>query len=286
MKISKYREGKSSSVVLFIVAPDFSVSCSDKVEIYANGSLAFSGVIYSFNSYKNGATISAYDNLRSLKSCATGTFINKKLSEIFNEICNKFRISSSVIDTKYIIPYLFFENKSYFEILSDAIEKTKIMTGLEYVITFENGIAKIKDFSSSADVYELDSSNILSYNIEKSYENLINYVEVYQMSVDSLYSKYSVQDDDLISKFGVIAKSYKVNKSYSASECEQMAKKYLEDGRQIDETLKISVIADKILKPFDVIKFNSSRYRVNNAILTASHNLHTYSLECQYIGGA
>lgn len=213
-----------------------------------------------------------------MKSYATGVYIYKTLSEIFNDICNKLGLLCTTVDTKYVISYLFFENDSYFDVLKEAISQTKIMTGIEYVFSVQNGKITLKALQENAVIYEVTDDNMLYFEEYVTNDNVINYVEVYQLSTGSIYSKYVEKNESSINSYGIISKSIKVNKGYTASECKKIARSYVDELSNEEHYMKIKVIADKIINIGDVIKVKQQLYLVTQTDLAMSNDKDVYTL--------
>ncbi len=284
IRISDYLKNRASSLILSVSTREIYPTTADTLEIYFDGVCQFKGKIYSYSKSKEGAEMLAFDTLRNFKSKMTGVYRNKKASQIFSDIGTKLGLKVESLDTSYVIPYLFFENKSCFEILEEALLQTKLMTGIEYVFCEEFDKIVLKKYENSGEIFEISDNVLMDDSLEVSNEDLINYVEVYQLTVDGIYAKYVEKDDELIKKFGIVSKSVKVNKSYTPSQCKLIAKNHLAEGVLQKKVRKIIVFAEKVIKSGDVFKVSGELYVVTEAILIINDKNKYYTLTLEYKG--
>lgn len=283
-KLSEYLKGKATSLVLSVIAKEIYPGCSNQIELYIDEDMVFNGKIYSYTKKSYGSTMWAYNGLRGFKSTVTGIYKNKKASEIFADICMCLDMPYKAVDTGYVIPYMFYESRTYFDILQDAFEQTKLMTGVDYIFMEKDGTITLIANDKTEASYEVSDSVLASRELEVSREDIVNYVEVYQMSENAVYKRYIEKDDELIEKFGLISKSVKVNLNYTESQCKIIANNYLSEGKIEVYNTEIEVVANTRIYVGDVFLIGEQKFTVTESVLYVDSDTNLYTLTLEFRG--
>ena len=93
--------------------------------------------------------IVAYDQLRYFKNKFTYVFSKKTATDIIKQMCDDFGLKAGTLEnTNYVIPSLVEENKTLFDITSDALDETVLNTGTMYTLYDNFGSIELKSLDN------------------------------------------------------------------------------------------------------------------------------------------
>ena len=120
------------------------------VFLKVNGTLFFKGYFFTNTFDRWGNTkIVVYDALRYLKAKSSIMIQNNTASQLLVELIAKDFVDTgtfplgAVEDTQYQIPWIMYEDKSYLDMLSDALKRTLLATGIVYNLYDDCGKLRI-----------------------------------------------------------------------------------------------------------------------------------------------
>lgn len=265
----------------------------DEVLLYAEKKGIFRGYIFQKQAAKeNSISILAYDQTRYLKNRDSFLFRNITASDIFKNICSKFKINTGEIDnTGYVIPNLVKDNATLWSVFKDALDITKSITNQNYVIYDDFGKLMLKNVKNLSVplFFSSDDKTMIDYNYKTDIDsNTFNRIKLFKHNRDDNVC-YAIAETEAesVNKWGVLQYSEIVDDEMNSAQAAELAKKILEAKNKINSRLSVIDFGDiniragvnvrvKINYPGGVI--NSSFY-VKECIHTFKNNLHTMKLE-------
>lgn len=240
----KATPGKLTFKMIF----DEKVQEGDQVSLKYRGQNVFLGYVFTRKLGKNNiVTVTAYDQLRYLKSKAYYVFKGKKASEIVQMIAADFKLTLGEIeDTKHVFEKRREDGTTLIDMIQGALSDTLRFTNKRYVIYDDYGKLTLKE-TESLKIKDLifDNTSGKDFDFESSIdkETYNQVVLDYVNDKEKKLEKYQVFDSENITKWGLLQYFEKVNRS-NATEAErrERANKMLKYYNQRTKTLKLKGI--------------------------------------------
>ncbi|UKS30149.1 hypothetical protein LOZ80_14900 [Paenibacillus sp. HWE-109] len=214
---------------------------SDNVEI-------FRGVIFSHSVNAGGSMqITAYDEAVYLtKSIDTRKFTNMKASAIVRELCDDFGIDiGDITDTGYVIPKLVLRDMSLWDMITTALTETRKQTGRRFWVQSANGLLNVIERGEKVVGFILDdSTNILDASYALSIEDMRNQIRVMGGDEEKKPIEFTVKDEAVIKKFGIMQHLERADSDLTRSQLEQLAKTLLEAKSVINDDANVTALGD------------------------------------------
>lgn len=172
----------------------------------------FYGYLFEKSKGKDGEIkCTAYDQLRYFKNKDTYCYKNRTYTELLKLIADDYGLiySSSVTDTKYVIPYGVEDDESIFNMLQHARQSTAYATGKLYILFDDFGSLTIKSIEDLMTDYLLTEQGFEDFNYKTSIDNEVyNRVQMYRDDGDTgNRAKYIYEDGTNINKWGILQKT-------------------------------------------------------------------------------
>lgn len=173
------------------------------VLLYVENKPIFFGFIFTKKRSADGnIKVTAYDQLRYLKNKDSIVYEGKTASEVITMLANDFGLKTGVIeDTKYKIATRTEKNKTLFDIVQGALDKTLQATKELYVLYDDFGKLSLKKTSSMALDILIDEHSVGDFDYTSSIDSdTYNKIKV----VSEKNEVYIAKDSKNINNFGVL----------------------------------------------------------------------------------
>lgn len=201
--------------------------------------------------------ITAYDQLRYLKTNETYVFDNLTASEVVKRICGDFkRKIGEIQDTKYKLGSQIFDNKDLLDIIWDCINMTLTNTKQLFFIKDNNGLIDLKNISTTVTDLCIDPEYLLyGFNYERSIDNdTYNQIKLVRDNKKTGEREiYVSKDSSNINKWGLLQFYEKVDDDMNPQQIKQKVDSLLSIKNRVEQKLSIDVIGEKNIRAGNVI---------------------------------
>ena len=209
----KATPGKLTFKMIF----DERVQEGDQVSLKYRGKNMFLGYVFVRKMTKsNIVSITAYDQLRYLKSKAYYVFKSKKASDIVKLIAEDFKLTCGEIeDTGHVFEKRREDGTSLIDMVQGALSETLRLTGKRYVIYDDYGELTLKETEKlKLEDLIFDNTSGKDFDFESSIdkETYNQVVLDYVNDKEKKLEKYQVFDSANITKWGLLQYFEKINK--------------------------------------------------------------------------
>lgn len=147
-----------------------------EIRVLYDGKEVFRGVLFKQDIGTDGQqSLTAYDyNVYLVKNTDTVVYKNKTATQILNDLCGKFGISTgNVANTSYMIKSHVSRGKTIFDIITIALTTTYKATGRKYRLTSAQGKLSLVDVTNNVKSYVAENErNITSASYSESIEDV------------------------------------------------------------------------------------------------------------------
>lgn len=194
-----------------------------KVLFYADGLGIFSGFVFTIEQDKMGVvSVTAYDQIRYLKTNASYSFVGKKLGDIIKRIATDMQLNVGQLeDTGYVIPTLTKEDTECLDIIDYGMMLTQNNTGKVFVFFDDFGKLSLRESGRMIAADIIGSKSLLSdykykSDIDSDTYNQIKLVRPNQETGQG--DTYVFRDGSNIKKWGLLQKYTKVDENLNAAQ--------------------------------------------------------------------
>jgi hypothetical protein len=197
---------------------------------------------------KKETVITAYDQLRYAKAKDTIVCKNDTVATLVNKMCNYFSLKmGQIADTHYKLPVSIQDDKTWLDIIYNAISDTLMNTGKWYALRDEFGSITLRNIEDlQLDIVLGDESLCFDYEYTKSIdENFYNQIKL-AMDNESTGKRevYIAKDSNSISKFGLLQYFEVLDKNGNPSQAKSKADMLLNLYNREVETLTLNCLGD------------------------------------------
>lgn len=271
----------------FLTGKGADIEVGDVIFFKIDNKEVFRGVVLSRGRSINGTRpIKCVDFLYYWsKNKDTFTFTNKKASDIFKDVANRFRIDiGQVDDTQYVIGDQVNPNQSLYDIMKMALETTYQQTGIRYNLRQKEGKACLLSLKNQTHAWVLESGkSIINYDYQETMENMFTAIKLVSQEEDNTWT-VELKNDSLISNYGFLQYFEVVDSKTNKSQAEGRAKTLLGEYGRIQRTLSVDGIGIPDVLSGDAIfikipELNVAKtYYVTSDTHTIKDNLHTMKI--------
>ena len=246
---------------------------------------------YVFKNGKNKSkeiNITAYDQLRYAKAKDTIVVKDDKVGSLIQKMCNYFNLKVGVIiGTGYTLPVSIADDKTWLDILYEAISETLLNTGRWYSLRDEFGAVSLRDLESLTIPLILgDESLVYDFEYEKSIdEDFYNQIKlVSDNEKTSKRDAYITKDGNSINKYGLLQYFEVLDKNNNPSQAKSKADMLLSLYNRETETLSLECLGDTRIRAGNSFYAQIEDIKLDKKLIvnTVTHNfvpIHTMSLE-------
>jgi hypothetical protein len=209
----------------------------------------FYGYVFKTSITQSGTTdITAYDQLRYLKSKETYVFTGKRADQIIQQIADDFGIKTGTLaNTGYAIPSLVEDAKTLFDIALDALDYTLINSGKMFFLWDDFGSLTLSDVEKcKLDLFLGDESLATSYTFTSDIDSE-TYNKIKLAKDNKTTGKrdiYIFQDSGNMKLWGVLQDYETVDDDMNEAQIKARGDQMLELYNRPKKSFKITAIAD------------------------------------------
>jgi len=267
------------------------------VRFSVDGKLVFFGYVFTKSKDRWGViSVTAYDQLRYLKSNESYVFSGMTAGQIIQQIANDFELEVGFIeDTGYAIPSLIKENKCCLDIINHAMQLTTLNNGKVYVFYDDAGklsLRKCEDLMSESIIGTKSLLTEYTYktDIDSDTYNQIKLVRPNKESGKA--DTYIVKDSSNISRWGLLQRYETVDEQMNEAQITEQAKTMLAYYNRVLRTLSVKSLGVPGLRAGSMVMINvpdlgdislSKFVMLEKVTHTYENMLHTMEIETRSI---
>lgn len=253
----------------------------DAVRICYDDVPYFIGWVFGIKSKKTpDIAITAYDQMRYLKTADTYVFDNPTATDIVNRIGSDYQMRMGEIqNTGVPLGRLIFDAKDLLDMVTDGINLTLRATKQLYYLKDDCGKLVFKNIATTVTNLCIDPESLL---IEWDYErtidsNTFNQIKLVRDNEDTGAREiYIAKDSGNIQKWGMLQYYEKVDDSLNPAQVQDKANALLLLKNRIEKKLSLDVIGDKRIRAGDVIYVSIPEEGIKQFLLCKSAK-HSFS---------
>lgn len=282
-------DGCSKLSFSYLRQKDMTVGNGSVVRFKYNGVNIFYGYVFKVEvSSDNQINVTAYDQLRYAKAKDTIVVSSDTVGSLIKKMCNYFGLTPGTIeDTGYTLPLAVQDDKTWLDIIYDAIGTTLVGTGNKYALRDEFGSITLRDLDNLGTTLVLgDQSLVYDYSYSKSIDDEF-YNQIKLASDNESTGRrdtFIVRDGNSLAKYGLLQYFEVLDKNVNQSQAIDKANKLLKLYNQEVETLSLSCIGDTSIRAGNSFYASIEDIKMNKRLIVKSvtHNFlpnHTMDLE-------
>lgn len=269
-----------------------------KVQFYVDGVEIFLGFVFVTEQDRWGiVSVTAYDQLRYLKSAASYSIEGKKLNEIIQQIATDMQLQIGTLeDTGYIIPTLTKESTECLDIIEYGLMLTQYNTGKTFVFFDDFGKLSIKEAKNMrSDILIGNGSIITDYSYKSDIDSdTYNQVKLVRPNKETGQGDtYNFSDSTTIKKWGLLQKYVKVDENLNEAQINEQGNIMMAYYDRVLKTISVDGVggvpglragAMAMFKIKDVPELSGGLFLLLDKVKhTFSNGEHTMSLEAKII---
>lgn len=218
IKLTSERRG-APETLRFTVLKDSGLNFTegDAVSLKVDGKKVFFGFVFTKKRDKEQQIeVTAYSQLRYLTNKDTYVYANKRASDVLSMIAKDFNLQlGSVDNTQYVIPKQIEENSTLFDIILNALDKTLLATGVQYILYDDYGKLTLKSIQNMKLDLLVDAETGENFTYESSIdENTYNKIKLcYKNDETGVTDVYVAQDSQHFNEWGILQFFESIDKS-------------------------------------------------------------------------
>ena len=194
-----------------------------KVQFYVNGRGIFEGYVFTIEQDRQGVVeVTAYDQLRYLKTNESYAFIGKTLGEIIQQIATDMQLQTRTLEnTGYVIPMLTKEDTQCLDIIDYALGLTQYNTGKTYSLFDDFGKISLREAGSMLSAEIIGNRSLLTdYTFKSDIDSdTYNQIKLVRPNKETGQGDvYIFNDSSTISKWGLLQKYEKVDENLNEAQ--------------------------------------------------------------------
>lgn len=219
--------------------PDIEVEKGNQCAFYWDGKERFRGIIMRLSqTHKRMATIKAYDNAIYLANNSdTFVYKNKTGTQIFTDICSRFGLEYTAVDTDYKISKLTMPNTTCIDAIWSALAKTYRATGKRFYVLSQEGKLNLISRADNLVQWVLEEgANITSFTRDVSIEEVKTRVKIFS---DANKVVAEAKDEAIEAYIGVLQHAEGAKDKLKKAKLKEMAKTLLDEMKNASESFTI-----------------------------------------------
>ena len=268
---------------------DLRIQNGSVVRFKYNGANIFYGYVFKHEQNKaKEITVTAYDQLRYCKAKDTIVVKNDTIDSLVRKMCNYFGLKAGTLtSTGYKLPVSVQDDKTWLDIIYNAISDTLMNTGKWYCLRDEFGSIAVRDLQDlQLDLVLGDESLAYEYEYQKSIDdNFYNQIKIVSDNESTgKRDAYITKDSGSIAKYGLLQYFEVLDKNYNPSQAKAKADALLKLYNREVETLELDCLGDTKVRAgtsfFGQIEdINLNRRLIVRSVTHKFIPVHTMSLE-------
>ncbi|UZQ86038.1 hypothetical protein ODU73_000432 [Thermoclostridium stercorarium] len=228
---------------------DLRIQNGSVVRFRYNGANIFYGYVFKHGQNKQKEiAVNAYDQLRYCKAKDTIVVKNDTIDTLVRKMCNYFGLRvGTLTNTGYKLPVSVQDDKTWLDIIYNAISDTLMNTGKWYCLRDEFGSIAVRDLEElQLDLVLGDESFAYDYEHEKSIDDDF-YNQIKIVTDNEKTGKrdvYIAKDSNSIEKYGLLQYFEVLDKNANPSQAKSKADTLLKLYNREVETLELKCLGD------------------------------------------
>ena len=216
-----------------------------KVLFYVDGKEIFLGFVFVAEQDRWGVvSVTAYDQLRYLKSKSSYSFVGKKLGEIIQQIATDMQLQTgSLEDTGYVIPTLTKENTECLDIIEYGLQLTQYNTGKTFVFFDDFGKLSLRESKNMMSDILIGNGSIITDYTYKSDIDSDTYNQVKLVRPNKKTGQgdtYVFSDQSTIKKWGLLQKYETVDENLNEAQINEQGNIMAAYYNRVLKTISVS----------------------------------------------
>lgn len=254
----------------------------------------FYGYIFSVDSGKDESVkIKAYDQMRYLTANQTYKFVNATAADVIKRIAKDFLLKTGdLIQPKYVIPRMLFDNKKLIDMICEALDRTLIYGGKNYIFYDDFGKLVLRDVEEMPYGFVIgDNSLLTDYSYTRSIDDqTYNKIKLYRDNKDTGKREVFVhQDSGSIRQWGLLFCTKKADDGLNEGQIDDMLKTLMTLRNRETQTLKVDALGDFKVRAGSFVNIQIDELKINQYFLVdeCTHKVqggvHTMSLDLKVV---
>lgn len=293
------RNGSAGKLTFsFIQKKAINLTEGAKVQFYVDGIGIFQGFVFVTEQDRWGVvSVTAYDQLRYLKSSASYSIEGKKLGEIIQQIATDMQLQIGTLeDTGYIIPTLTKESTECLDIIEYGLMLTQYNTGKTFAFFDDFGkLCLIEAKKMKSNILIGNGSIVTDYSYKSDIDSdTYNQVKLVRPNKETGQGDtYTFSDSTTIKKWGLLQKYVKVDENLNEAQINQQGNIMMAYYDRVLKTISVDGVggvpglkagAMAKFKIKDVPELSGGLFLLLDKVKhTFSNGEHTMSLEAKII---
>ncbi|PHV72188.1 hypothetical protein CS063_01560 [Sporanaerobium hydrogeniformans] len=269
----------------------------DELDIYNGSVIRFryqgTNIFYGYV-FKNSRSkakkvpIVAYDQLRYLKAKDIMVIQNMEVADIITRACLYFNLrKGNVTPTGYKLPTSVQDNKTWLDVIYEAIRDTLLATSRKYCLRDEFGYIALRNLEElKLNLILGEGSLCYDFNYEKSIDtNTYNLIKLIKKNEESgRVDVYIAKDSDSFSKWGILQYYEEEDKSSNDATIKSKADALLKLYNRELETLELKCLGDTRVRAGTSVLAELSDIGVNKRLIVKNvthHFLPVHTMEVE-----
>lgn len=288
--------GKPSSLEFTFIkdglyeSKDFQINMGDIVSYKADKKKVFYGYVFSINSGQSKEVkVKAYDQIRYLMKPDTKRFVGKTASQIVKQLGNELKLKlGNIEDTGYKIPKVLHDNKTYIDMISDALDRTLINYLTNFMLYDDFGSINLTNTSKlQYDKIIGQGSLMTDYTFDRSIDSdTYNQIKLYKDNKETGKREiYIAKDSGSIKDWGLLQLYQSVDEGMNEAQIKVMLENLLTTKNRETKKISIEAIGDFNLRAgyyahIDIPELMLQRYMlISECEQKVSGDIHTMKLD-------
>ena len=227
---------------------DYAFYEGDNVRLWVDDYPMFNGYIFGKERDKEQEIkVTAYDQLRYLKSKDTYVYDYKKVSDILKMIAEDYKLSAGEIeDTGFVIESLIEDNKSLFDIILEGVDITLSNTKNWFVLYDNFGKITLKSIHNMRLplLMVTDDGTVIDFTYKTDIDSdTYNLIKLYKDNKDTGKREIFIsKDSGTQMKWGILQKYEKAPDNFNDAQIGEYTDKLLEMKNRVKQSLSIECI--------------------------------------------
>lgn len=288
--IEYYRKGQPGKMTFKVVQDELlDIQEGYRVKVQRGDTGIFFGFVFARKLDKdNILSVTCYDQLRYLKNEQIYNTVNKKASEIIQQLAEDFQLQiGDIVDTEYVIPRFRAGTQTLFDLMQTAIDITTEATKNLFVLYDDFGKLTLKNINDMRVDILIDSETAENFNFGSDIDkDTYNEIVLYFDNKDTHEHEISniAYDTENIANWGLLRKIKSVNPEKPIN-LDELAKAMLKRYNRVRRTLTIrnSVGDDRVRGGSSLyVKLYIDKQEINMKMLVEAVK-HTYTNNAHFM---
>lgn len=262
---------------------------------YVSGDIGvFYGYIFSVDSGKDETvSIKAYDQTRYLTANQTYQFLNATAADVIRRIATDFQLKMGDLGKpEYVIPRMLFDNKKLIDMICEALDRTLIYSGKNYIFYDDFGQLVLREPEQMPYGFVIgDGSLLTDYSHSRSIDDeTYNKIKLYRDNKETgKRETYVAQNSSSIRQWGLLFLYQKLDDDLNEGQINEMLNTLMTLRNRETQKLKVDALGDFRVRAGTYVNIQIEDLQINQYFLVdeCTHKveggMHTMSLDLKVV---